>query len=214
MSTSSDDQRRKLLSKNRRVLKVALLSAAVMLGLSFAFVPLYRLFCQVTGFGGTPVLEISAPLDEPAVLKDINVRFVAHTARGLPWDFYPETNTVTTQTGKTHKINYKAVNRSDRPITGVASFNVLPRKAGQYFVKIACFCFQEQTILPNQTVSLPVVFSVDPSIALNPGMENVKTITLSYTFFENKIPENEFPGDLENTSPHNGEHPAEHGTNQ
>lgn len=163
---------------------IAAVVAAVsfgMLGLSFAAVPLYRLFCAATGFAGTPQLAKTAPAQKG--LRTLTVRFDANVAPALPWKFWPETAQIEVRTGETATITYKAANLSDRETVGRAAFNVTPDSAGAYFDKIACFCFNEQKLAPGQSAEMPVVFFLDPALEKDPAMEGVATITLSYTFF-------------------------------
>ena len=161
--------------------------AALALGmamLAYASVPLYRLFCQVTGYGGTTQKgEYAATkvLDQP-----ITIRFNADIAPNLPWKFAPGEPQRTLKIGAQGLTYYVAENNSDEPVTGRAIYNVVPHEAGQYFVKIACFCFDEQTLQPHEKVNMPVSFYIDPAIADDPDLQNVHTITLSYTFFLNK----------------------------
>ena len=152
-----------------------------MVALSYAAVPLYDLFCRVTGYGGTTQVADAAP--DQVLDREIRIRFMAETERGLPWHFAPEQREVTIRVGEAGIAFYSAENRSDRPITGMAAYNVLPPKAGLYFNKIQCFCFDEQTLAPGETVSMPVYYFVDPAIADDPNLDEVQTITLSYTFF-------------------------------
>ncbi|MDJ0893626.1 MAG: cytochrome c oxidase assembly protein [Alphaproteobacteria bacterium] len=154
---------------------------AGMVGLAFAAVPLYRLFCQVTGYGGTTQRAETAP----AQIGDriITVRFNADVNSALPWDFVPVQREVEVRVGEETLVFYRAENRSSEPITGTAVFNVTPLKAGVYFSKIACFCFEEQRLAAGQAVDMPISFFVDPAIADDPNLDDVKTITLSYTFF-------------------------------
>jgi cytochrome c oxidase assembly protein subunit 11 len=154
---------------------------ALMLGLTAAAVPLYRLFCQVTGYGGTT--QVAEAL--PAAISEqiIKVRFNADVDPDLPWRFEPAQREVEVRLGEQHLAYYRASNRSDRPITGQATFNVTPDKAGAYFDKIACFCFTEQVLQPGEEVDMPVSFFVDPAILDDLNAREVKTITLSYTFF-------------------------------
>jgi cytochrome c oxidase assembly protein subunit 11 len=154
---------------------------AGMVGMSFAAVPLYRLFCQVTGYGGTTQLAESAP---GAAAESVTVRFNADTARGMPWRFSPVQREVTARLGEQVTVFYEASNPSARPVTGTATFNVTPLGAGAYFAKIECFCFVEQRLEPGQTVAMPVTFFVDPALRDDPDAAWVDTITLSYTFFE------------------------------
>lgn len=153
-----------------------------MVGLSFASVPLYRIFCQVTGFGGTTQRAERAPGQVADRL--IAVRFNADVNQGMAWKFQPVQRSVQVRVGEETLIAYRATNPSSRPIVGVATFNVQPDKAGQYFDKIACFCFNEQRLEPGQSVEMPVSFFIDPKMLDDPNMADVNTITLSYTFFE------------------------------
>ena len=169
----------------RRNATVGWASACVvvaMVGLSFASVPLYRIFCQVTGFGGTTQRAERAPGQVADRL--IAVRFNADVNQGMAWKFQPVQRSVQVRVGEETLIAYRASNPSNRPIVGVATFNVQPDKAGQYFDKIACFCFNEQRLEPGQTVDMPVSFFIDPKMLDDPNMADVNTITLSYTFFE------------------------------
>ena len=153
-----------------------------MIGLSFASVPLYRVFCQVTGFGGTTQRAERAPGQVADRL--IAVRFNADVNQGMVWKFQPVQRSVQVRVGEETLIAYRATNPSSRAIVGVATFNVQPDKAGEYFDKIACFCFNEQRLEPGQTVDMPVSFFIDPKMLDDPNMADVNTITLSYTFFE------------------------------
>lgn len=155
---------------------------AMMVGLSFAAVPLYDIFCRVTGYGGT-TQRADAGADHLGS-RMVTVQFDSSVARGMPWVFRPEQREVRLRTGESAMAFYRATNPTDRAITGTATFNVSPPKAGLYFVKIECFCFTEQTLEPGQTVDMPVQFYVDPEIESDPNARDVKTITLSYTFFE------------------------------
>jgi cytochrome c oxidase assembly protein subunit 11 len=151
-----------------------------LIGLAFASVPLYRMFCALTGFDGTPLRAASAP---GAVAGEVGVRFDANVHPGLPWRFEPEQRTVRIQPGAQTKIFYKAQNLSARAWTGQAVFNVSPDQAGKYFKKIECFCFTEQTLKAGETVDMPVVFFVDPKIRTDPDTSHIDEITLSYTFY-------------------------------
>ncbi|QNM81843.1 cytochrome c oxidase assembly protein [Sphingomonas sabuli] len=165
---------------NRTAAMMALLGLA-MLGLAFASVPLYRIFCQVTGFGGTTQRADAAP--GAAATRPIGVRFDANVNSALPWRFTAKQETVRIEPGARTQIFYHARNMVARPTTGRAVFNVSPANAGQYFSKIECFCFTEQTLRPGQEVDMPVVFFVDPAIRNDPDTRNVDEITLSYTFY-------------------------------
>lgn len=171
-------------ARTRNGIVAATLVAVVvgMVGLSFASVPLYRLFCQVTGFGGTPNIA-TAPDRAKASDRTIAVRFDANVNPALPWAFQPEQLELQVRLGEPTLAFYKAVNQSDRAVTGTATFNVTPYKAGIYFSKIECFCFTEQRLVAHQSADMPVQFFVDPEIFKDPNMQDVTAITLSYTFF-------------------------------
>jgi len=154
---------------------------AGMLGLSYAAVPLYQLFCQVTGFGGTTQKAEKAP--DEILARQITVRFDANVAQGLAWRFRPVQNTVTLKIGESVLAFYEAENQTKADLHGTATFNVTPEIAGAYFSKIECFCFTEQTLKPGERVDMPVTFFVDPEIMNDPDAKNIKEITLSYTFF-------------------------------
>jgi cytochrome c oxidase assembly protein subunit 11 len=171
----------KLQRRNRRLLLSLFCVAAGMVGLAYASVPLYDMFCRVTGFGGTTQRAEAAPTQ--VVDRTITVRFNADVNNKLPWSFRPEQRSITLKLGETGLAAYRAENRSDAATVGTASYNVTPEKAGQYFNKIECFCFTEQVLQPGQGVDMPVAFFVDPAMADDPAMEDVTTITLSYTFF-------------------------------
>ena len=172
-----------LARKNGRTAALAALLVLAMVGLAFASVPLYRLFCQVTGFGGTPLRasEVDASLKPTG--RIISVRFDANTNSALPWTFKPEERQQRVAIGARDMAFYTAKNLGDRPATGTATFNVTPSQAGQYFTKIQCFCFTEQTLKPGEEVRMPVVFFVDPKILDDPAARDIDEITLSYTFY-------------------------------
>ena len=176
----------------RSNLKVGLLAASIavgMVGVGFAAVPLYRIFCQVTGFGGTTMRVSEAQAATIAVSdKTIVVRFDANQ-RGLPWDFKPERPTDTVSIGARDMSVFIAENLSDQPIKGMATFNVSPAQAGKYFNKVQCFCFTEQTLQPKQRVRMPVLYYVDPKIMTDPDTRDIEEITLSYTFYPVDEPE-------------------------
>ncbi|MBR9826857.1 MAG: cytochrome c oxidase assembly protein [Alphaproteobacteria bacterium] len=170
------------LNKNLRVAATAAFGAVMMVGAAFAAVPLYDLFCRVTGYGGTTQVamgEAGAVLD-----REVTVYFDANTARGMPWEFEPLQRSMTINVGESGLAYYRATNTSDVPVTGVASYNVAPFKAAPYFSKIECFCFTEQTLQPGESIDMPVLFFVDPLIDEQRRMDDVTAITLSYTFFE------------------------------
>ncbi|MFD0988373.1 cytochrome c oxidase assembly protein [Methyloligella solikamskensis] len=163
---------------------VALSLAAVvagMVGLSFAAVPLYRIFCQQTGYAGTPQRADVAP-DEVSD-HTVNVRFDANTMPDLPWSFEPETNEMTVRIGASNLAFFKATNNSDEPIVGTAVFNVAPNSAAQYFNKIQCFCFTEQRLEPGESMEMPVTFFIEPKFLDNVSTKHISDITLSYTFY-------------------------------
>ncbi len=159
---------------------LAALGAVSMVGVSFAAVPLYRIFCQVTGFDGTPVRAAAAP---GAVAGEVGVRFDANIDPSLPWKFEPEQTTIRIHPGARTTINYLATNYTARTTSGTATFNVTPAQAGQYFSKIECFCFTEQALKPGESVKMPVVFFVDPKLRTDPATRHIDEITLSYTFY-------------------------------
>jgi cytochrome c oxidase assembly protein subunit 11 len=152
-----------------------------MTGLSFAAVPLYDLFCRVTGFGGTT--QVATALPGRVVDRQVHVRFNADVSGQLGWTFRPEVREVTVRPGEPTTVLYVAQNTSKAPVVGTATYNVTPEKAGIHFAKIQCFCFTEQLLQPGERIEMPVTFFVDPAIADDPKMGDVTTITLSYTFF-------------------------------
>jgi cytochrome c oxidase assembly protein subunit 11 len=166
---------------NRTVALFACGASLAMLGLTAASVPLYRMFCQTTGYGGTTQVAKRAPA--APLERTMTVRFNADTDPALPWEFRPVQREVVVRLGEQRLAFFHARNRSDRPITGQAIYNVTPDKAGAYFDKIACFCFTEQTLQPGEEADMPVSFFVDPAIADDQNAREVRTITLSYTFF-------------------------------
>jgi cytochrome c oxidase assembly protein subunit 11 len=172
-----------LQNRNRRVGLMALSGALAMLGLGYASVPLYRLFCQVTGFGGTTQRVSEAQAAQVSVVAGkMVVRFDGNLERGMRWEFRPTQTTQTVQLGNRNFTAFIARNMTDKPVTGRASFNVVPEQAGKYFNKIQCFCFTEQTLAPGQEVNMPVIFQVDPKIKDDPDAKDISEITLSYTF--------------------------------
>jgi len=181
-----------LTDRNKRTAFFAFLGALAMLGLGFAAVPLYNLFCRVTGFAGTTQVAsesdalIAERIAQSLGGKMISVRFDATTAPDLPWSFRPEHTTERVEIGVRDMATYVARNNSDEPITGTATFNVTPEQTGKYFNKIQCFCFTEQTLMPGEEVHMPVLFYVDPAILDDPNTANVEQITLSYTFHRAK----------------------------
>ena len=167
--------------KNLRVAVIAGSVAVGMVGLSYAAVPLYRLFCQVTGFGGTTQRADAAPVQ--ASERTVSVRFDANTSHNLDWAFHAVQTSMTVKVGEQNMAYYKATNTSGQPLTGSAVFNVTPVQAGAYFNKIQCFCFTEQTLQPGESIEMPVSFFVDPDMLDDPDAAGIKEITLSYTFY-------------------------------
>lgn len=156
-------------------------AVAVMTGATFAAVPLYKLYCQVTGYGGTTQKAIapsSTMLDRP-----ITVRFDANVTPGMKWKFEPLQRTMDVKLGENALAFYRATNVSDKPITGTAAFNVAPDVAGIHFSKVECFCFKEQTLQPGESIEMPVSFFVAPALAKDPDAARLTSITLSYTFY-------------------------------
>lgn len=170
--------------RNGRVAVIMLGAVFGMLGLSYAAVPLYNLFCDKTGYGGRP--QIAS--ENPGALgtRHMRVRFDANVAPGLPLKFESELASINVVPGQTKTIFYRATNQSDRPLTLLASYNVTPDAVGGWFSKISCFCFTEQTIPPHETLELPVVFFLDPGLEKDETMKGVTDVTLSYTFYPSK----------------------------
>ena len=165
-------------------LRVAIVAGGVavgMVGVAYAAVPLYQIFCQVTGFGGTTQRADASP--QTVLDQKITVTFDANVNSSLNWEFVPSQHSQTIRIGEQTLAFYKAVNNGSRPVTGTATFNVTPVGAGVYFSKIECFCFTEQTLQPGQSIDMPVSYFVDPDIVNDRGMKSVNTITLSYTFY-------------------------------
>ena len=154
---------------------------AAMVGLSFAAVPLYRIFCQTTGYGGTPQVAEAAPAD--VLDRTITIRFDANVERDLPWKFEPVQRVMEVRIGESALAFFRASNDSDEPVTGTAGFNVAPNVAGRYFTKIQCFCFTKQRLAAGESLEMPVTFFVDPKIVDDEGTKNISEITLSYTFY-------------------------------
>jgi cytochrome c oxidase assembly protein subunit 11 len=177
MATSATLERAK-----RRTGLLMLLVVAGMVGLGFASVPLYRMFCQATGWNGT-VREALTATAPGAIGRLVNVRFDANVKPGMGWTFEPDERVKRVAVGARELAFFTAVNDTDHVITGSAAFNVTPVQVGSYFVKIQCFCFTEQTLKPGERVRMPVVFFVDPAFAKDTEMTDVDEITLSYTFF-------------------------------
>jgi len=160
---------------------------AAMVGLSFAAVPLYSWFCRTTGFGGTPQVAKAAPTEISD--RKITVRFDSNVAAGLPWRFEPERRTIEVRLGEVVTVYYRVTNQAARVTAGQAGYNVSPATVGAYFEKINCFCFTEQTMQPGETRDMPVVFYVDPKLAKDSDEAGVGLITLSYTFYPARVPD-------------------------
>lgn len=177
-STPADPQGQR---RNARVATGAALFACAMLGMAFAAVPLYQIFCQVTGFAGTTQRAAEAPGGVAG--RSVIVRFDANTSSALSWTFEPVATKQQVQLGANTLAFYRATNTSDKPVTGTATFNVAPEAAGAYFNKIECFCFTEQTLKPGESVEMPVSFFVDPEMLNDRSARSITQITLSYTFY-------------------------------
>jgi len=162
------------------------LAAAVggMLALAYAASPLYDMFCRATGFGGTP--QVAQQGERPILSRTVNVRFDSNVDANLPWRFAPLEREVKVKLGEERLVHYRVTNVSQRPIVGTSTYNVTPEHSGAWFNKLQCFCFTEQLLLPGQSMDMPVVFFVDPEMDKDRRYDNVRTITLSYTFFEAK----------------------------
>jgi cytochrome c oxidase assembly protein subunit 11 len=159
---------------------------ALMVGLAYASVPFYDWFCRTTGFGGKPQVASAAPQGPHG--RSITVRFDANVIGGLPWRFAPEQNAVEVRLGEVVTVNFVATNQSARETTGQAGYNVAPPTTGSYFTKINCFCFTEQKLAPGETREMPVVFYVDPALAKDAELDDLNTITLSYSFYAVREP--------------------------
>ena len=168
--------------KNTKTLLIVFGIVFFMVGLAFASVPLYNLFCRVTGFGGTT--QISTTLPDRILDRKIKVKFNTDVNRKLPWYFKSETSEISVNIGQDALINFVAKNESNKPVAGTAIYNVTPLKVGKYFQKTQCFCFDYQILKPNERMNMPVVFYIDPAMDDDPNMEDVTTITLSYSFFK------------------------------
>jgi cytochrome c oxidase assembly protein subunit 11 len=181
MSAAPSD-RTALARRNRRLVTGVFVWVAAMVGLAYASVPLYALFCKVTGFGGTTQVAATGP--GRILERTVTVRFDASRESSLPWKFEPLQRQVTVRLGEEALVFYRATNLSQRPIVGTATYNVTPDLAGAWFNKIQCFCFTEQLLMPGETVEMPVTFFIDPEMANDRKYDRVTNITLSYTFFE------------------------------
>ncbi|MEC7298697.1 cytochrome c oxidase assembly protein [Pseudooceanicola nitratireducens] len=175
------------LSGPQRTVATTVGVVVVMASLGFASVPLYDLFCRVTGFGG--VTQEADAGSDVILERTIKIRFDASIDAGMPWEFKPVQREMEVRIGETGLAFYEAHNPTDRPIAGTASYNVFPYEAGGYFTKIDCFCFTEQVLQPGETVQMPLTFYVDPEMVDDRDAKHVQTITLGYTFYETELPE-------------------------
>jgi cytochrome c oxidase assembly protein subunit 11 len=187
--------------RNRRLGLVVGGGVACMVGLAFASVPLYTMFCQATGYNGT--VQTGGPAAPGAGTQVVNIRFNANTHPGLPWRFAPDSPGLSLRVGEEGMGFYTAENLSQVPVTGVATYNVTPEVVGKYFHKTACFCFNEQTLEPGQKANMPLSFWVDPAIAGDPNTRDIRTITISYTFFRS-LDDAARSGALASAGPHVG----------
>ena len=169
------------MTSNYRTVTLLFALVSLMISLVAFSVPLYNLFCRVTGYGGTT--SFSENISNITLDKDITLQFNADVNDSIDWSFTAPQD-VTFKIGENKLVEYEATNLSNVSSSGTATFNVLPEKVGPYFIKTQCFCFEKQTLEPNQSVKMPVVFYIDPSITDDPGMADIDTITLSYTFFK------------------------------
>jgi len=189
MSTTHDNPEDAAAAMGARNRRVALVCAGIvvgMVGLAYASVPLYDLFCRVTGYGGT-TQRAERPADR-ILTRTMTVRFDANVGGGLPWEFAPVSAPQTLPIGENGLAFYRVTNMSDRPIVGTATYNVAPEQAGVYFNKLQCFCFTEQRLEPGESMEMPVSYFVDPEIVKDPDAARLSTITLSYTFYEVRKP--------------------------
>lgn len=175
------------MNKNTKMAGGIVLIVAGMVGMSYAAVPLYETFCRVTGWGGTT--QQTTAISEKVLERQITVRFDATTAKGMPWDFRPAQVSQKLHIGESALAFYEATNTADYPVIGTASFNVQPAKAGIYFMKVQCFCFTEQTLQPGESMKMPVTYYIDPKLAEDDDLDEVREITLSYTFYRNEVAE-------------------------
>ena len=170
--------------KNARLAWTLAATVGGMLALAYAASPLYDMFCRATGFGGTP--QVAQQGERPILSRTVNVRFDSNVDANLPWRFSPLEREVKVKLGEERLVHYRVTNVSQRPIVGTSTYNVTPETSGPWFNKLQCFCFTEQLLLPGQSMDMPVVFFVDPEMDKDRRYDNVRTITLSYTFFEAK----------------------------
>ena len=184
MSASPQD-RADAVARNIRLTGLASLALAIgMVAAAYASVPLYNLFCRVTGYDGTPIVSSQAASE--VIARRVSVRFDTNVAPGLDWSFTPEVAEIDVPIGQTQTVFFRVRNEGSRPTPGIAAYNVQPGQAGAFFVKMKCFCFEEQVLKPGETMDFPVVFYVDPSIAQDRNLDTLSSITLSYTYFASR----------------------------
>lgn len=175
--------------RNRKTLTTILMVVAVMVGASFAAVPAYRAFCQLTGFDGTTQVSTSVPPESDILDRTVTIKFNTDVARNMLWSFHADQHGLDLRLGQQGMMTFNAENRDRVSVTGTAIYNVTPPKVGKYFHKTQCFCFGSQTLKPGEKATFPVVFYIDPAMDKDPNLIDVKTITLSYTFFPSDTPE-------------------------
>lgn len=185
--TAGDGPARGLDGRHRLIALACLAFIAAMVGVTYASVPLYAMFCSLTGFGGATRVASGEPAPTP-IDRTVEIRFDANVAPGLAWAFRPVQRSMSVKIGETSLAHYEAENRAGVETRGNATYNVAPAQAGAYFVKLQCFCFEEQHLSAGERLDMPVVFYLDPSIVDDPDLKGLKTITLSYTFFPSKAP--------------------------
>lgn len=181
MDMGKQNPKMKRYDKNHFVFLFLFILVVGMGGIAYGSVPLYQLFCQITGYGGTT--QVSSGESSLVIRRKIKVRFDANVDQNLDWKFEPAERSVVLKIGENRLAFYNTKNMSQRPLVGTATFNVTPHKAGQYFNKVDCFCFTQQLLKPGEQVSMPVSFFIDAEMAKDPNLDDVSTITLSYTFF-------------------------------
>ena len=172
-------------AKARRTTLIACIGTAVgMMGAAYASVPLYNLFCRVTGYDGTPIVRSTAA--DGVLDRKVSISFDTNVASGIDWSFRPEARQVDIRIGETQTVFFRVRNEGRKPSKGIAAYNVQPGQAGAYFVKMKCFCFEEQTLAPGETIDFPVVFYIDPGLAQDRNLDGLSSITLSYTYFASR----------------------------
>ena len=180
------------LHKNHKLALGGFIVVAAMIGLTFASVPLYKMFCQATGLDGTTQVAKQLPDTSAIISRTMTVRFNADTQADLPWTFVAETKPFQIKLGEAGHAMYRVTNNSRRTIIGMASYNVTPEKMGLYFEKVQCFCFEPHAVKPGETKEFPVLFFIDPAMDKDKNLDGITDVTLSYTYFEAKnLPENE-----------------------